>query len=252
MKVKKEDYQNILSAITYIQRKLTKEQLLYLISILEENDKPLLDCSLLSSLNINPKIKDEILWYLKDIATEERISTFCLGLTILVNSKDEPPTEICWTGPPSEENVRLTRPAILELIHGAISDIWIVDYSFTLYVPDVLNALEDRAKKGVKIVLMVDRLDEKIDIIRWARGLDRTPELYSRPKNPVDEMTKLHIKCLVVDKRAAMFGSANMSHHGLRDNIELGIIIRDKTRVRTIVELLSCLKRSLTEVPLFR
>ena len=57
-------------------------------------------------------------------------------------------------------------------------------------------------------------------------------------------MSALHAKCVVVDNRVAFFGSANMTYHGMKGNIELNLIVRDKKSVRTIVLLFEELKGS--------
>ena len=150
--------------------------------------------------------------------------------------------EICWTGDTQNRRVRKTGPALSSILFQAERSILIVGYSIETSAKDVMETLEKKSMEGVKLTFMVDRLDKKASFLEWAGKLATPPEMYTRPVDPRDSISSLHIKCIVVDEKIAMFGSANLTYHGMRGNRELGLIISDISSVRTIIELLNELK----------
>lgn len=150
--------------------------------------------------------------------------------------------EICWTGDTLNRNVRKTGPALCDLLYMAKRSILIVGYSIEPSAKDVMETLEEKSMDGVNITFMVDKLDKKANFLKWTENLVTPPELYTRPEDPDNRTSSLHIKCIVVDGKAVMFGSANMTYNGMKGNRELGLIIRDVSAVRTIIELLDELR----------
>ncbi len=150
--------------------------------------------------------------------------------------------EICWTGETQNRKVRKTGPALSSILSQAECNILIVGYSIEPSATDIMDMLEKKSREGVRLTFMINRLDEKKGFLEWTKRLDRRPELYTRPADFEDFSSSLHIKCIVVDNKVAMFGSANMTYHGMQGNRELGLIIRDVTAVKTIIELLDELK----------
>ena len=49
--------------------------------------------------------------------------------------------------------------------------------------------------------------------------------------------TKLHAKCLVVDRLQMIVTSANFTFHGLESNIELGLLVRNQPLASAVHEL---------------
>lgn len=116
-----------------------------------------------------------------------------------------------------------------QLLFAAVSD---ARHSITLitpyFVPDrpMLLALESAAYRGVKVRLMLPaRSDHRI--VLWAARsyyqelLESGVELYEY------EEGMLHSKVVVVDRRWAMVGSANMDERSFRLNFELTSILYD-------------------------
>lgn len=158
--------------------------------------------------------------------------------------------EICWTGNTKNRHIRKTAPALSQMIISARRSILIVGYAINAKMGDILQSLEERSNDGVKLVFMINRLEEKKDFLEWAKRLSNPPELYDKQENPNDPMSSLHVKCVIVDEKMAMFGSANLTFHGMKANRELGIIIKDDSVVKTIVNLLDELKEELVRFDL--
>ena len=159
--------------------------------------------------------------------------------------------EICWTGDTKNRHTRKTGAALSQLILSAKKSILIVGYAISTNMNEITKDLEAKSKEGVKLTFMINRLEEKRDFLDWARKLPYPPELYNRQEDPNAPMSSLHIKCVIVDGKKAMFGSANLTYHGMKANRELGIIIKDESVVRTVVDLLEELKEELVKFDLF-
>jgi hypothetical protein len=198
----------------------------------------------INELGLSPSKTDLLKGYLKKINDNE---LFALAVSIFQNVKSESsnPIEICWTGPSKNRYVRMTWPALSEMLLSAKKSILIVGYAINTNMGSIMDYLEEKSRSGVNLIFMIDRLEEKEAFLLWAKRLPQPPELYDRPKNIDDPMSALHIKCIVVDERVAMFGSANLTYHGMRGNIELGLVLSDETAVKSIVDLLDGLKEDL-------
>lgn len=143
--------------------------------------------------------------------------------------------EIVWTGPRTPDiPVRLTREALLEVIAAATHELMIV--SFAAYqVQDIVDALTAAAEAGVKIRLILEtaqaqggtltfaaasafaELREKVSFYVWP--LEKRPALeHGRPA--------LHAKAAIADDRVALVTSANLTGHAIRENMELGLLVR--------------------------
>ena len=161
------------------------------------------------------------------------------------------PIEICWTGPTNNPHIRMTWPALSEIILDAKESILIVGYAITTKMERVMDYLEEKSKEGVKLVFMIDRVEEKKDFLQWVKRLHPPFEIYNRPEDTSDPLSALHVKCVIVDEKIAMFGSANLTYHGMKGNIELGLVVKDERTVKTIVHQLCSLKNEMIkyEIP---
>lgn len=154
--------------------------------------------------------------------------------------------EICYTGPTSMGKVRVFESVITEELYMAKSRIIIIGFHITQGSKGFMKALGDAAARGVELVFMIDRLSEKADFLEWCKGVSPAPTLFTREKNSRDPMSALHAKCIVIDDRAAIIGSANQTYHGLTGNIELGVVLRDPTSIREVLDMVNEIKKVLT------
>jgi hypothetical protein len=240
----------LLNIIENIDLILPDDQLLELVKLLKDrefNQPTTLD---INSLKISPVKANQLNILLKGITNEADLKAITLGLLQCQNREKSPSIELCWTGPSNNSHLRMTGPALAELILNATRSIIIVGYSINTNTGQILDYLKQKSDSGVKLIFMVDRLEEKHDFFQWATSLTMPPELYNRPQDDSDTKSALHIKCVVIDEKAAMFGSANLTYHGLKGNYELGLIVRDKKIVQDITKMLNDLKSRLVNVQL--
>lgn len=158
---------------------------------------------------------------------------------------ETPSVRLVWTGPISTTAaVRSTAGVLLDLFEKAREEIIIVGYVITDAAAIVFERLATAQKRGVQVVLIGDRLEEKLDVLRncWPDG-QRLPVLYSREETPADPRSALHAKLAVADQRYMLVTSANLSYHGLAGNIEIGLEIEG----RVAAEVVALLNRLIAE-----
>ena len=129
-----------------------------------------------------------------------------------------------------EGEVRGTESATRELIVGAREEIHVLAYTISAEGMRIVNMLEEGLRRGVRVRLVVNKLHEKegavVDSLlvlnrRYARlGLGDFSDPGGRD---------LHAKVIVVDREAAIIGSANLSYRGMSGNYEIGVLIRDRS-----------------------
>ena len=147
-----------------------------------------------------------------------------------------PELEIAWTGPEAEGPlVRSTTEVIEEMLEAVrdTGEVLLVGYSLTAargsFMEQVVDLLVDatRRRAAVTVVLHQDEEEENLSNLMdiWD-VFTKKPRVYTwrpRDKHPY---TKLHAKCLVVDRLDALVTSANFTFLGLESNLELGLRVR--------------------------
>jgi phosphatidylserine/phosphatidylglycerophosphate/cardiolipin synthase-like enzyme len=153
-----------------------------------------------------------------------------------------PRIELVWTGPEARVSAaRDTAVVVRELFAKARRSVIVGGYAFTsgadilaplhtamrdrgvdaalfLHVDDALGvAAEDAARAGIERFLQLN----------WPFG-DPIPRLYYDPRTVAPGSSiNLHAKCVVVDERWALVGSANFTHSAHHRNIETSALIED-------------------------
>jgi phosphatidylserine/phosphatidylglycerophosphate/cardiolipin synthase-like enzyme len=150
-----------------------------------------------------------------------------LLIGLLQRAKAPAAPALVWTAPGGAAAVRNIESVITQLVHGAQRSITLVGYAVTQAADPLLNDLADAMRRGVEVSLVVDRLKDRIPQLfrAWPRDV-RRPALWTREADPHDEMSALHAKVLVVDDRYLLISSANLTYHGLRGNLELGVLLQ--------------------------
>ena len=121
---------------------------------------------------------------------------------------------------------------MLSLVRGAQREIALCAYSITTGAATLLQEVKDVVIQGVNATIVVNALDEQPVTVqtylrssaqelpgRW-RVLD-----FARRAGQTD----LHAKLLIVDRAAALVGSANLSFHGMVSNHEIAVVVRGPT-----------------------
>ncbi len=148
-----------------------------------------------------------------------------------------PDIEIAWTGPAaSGPLVRKTHAILEEMLEGVrdAGEVLLVGYALSAKpgsaMVRVVDLLIQKARRGasISIVLHSDEDEEtNLDnLLRLWNVFVTKPRVYTWRPPPDHPYTKLHAKCLVVDRLDVLVTSANFTFHGLESNLELGLRVR--------------------------
>lgn len=135
--------------------------------------------------------------------------------------------DVVWTGPDSDVGTsRLTSAVVVELIGEARSEILLVGYAVHTE-PQVAAALQAASARGVHVTLLLERPADNAGFTSFGApfpGLAATRLCWPGGSRPAG--SSLHAKALVVDGRAALIGSANVTGAALGRNLECGLLLR--------------------------
>lgn len=159
---------------------------------------------------------------------------------------DRPKVEICWTGPNAEGPLVTQNAAAVKRLLGECRDtgeILLVGYSFSVpkgsFMEEVIELLVDASKRRARIQVVLHQDDEAQNKAQLLKDWDvfaRKPQIYTWEPPPDHPYTKLHAKCLVVDRLQMLVTSANFTFHGLESNIELGLLVRNQPLASAVHE----------------
>lgn len=143
---------------------------------------------------------------------------------------DRPVVRAVWTGPRPEgaTAARLTLAVVSDLLSEAQRELLLVSYA--VYPgPEVVTALSEAASRGVRITLLLEHTDDAPQGFRGhVKPFAGIPAVRLRWQGSAREPgASLHAKLLVVDRRVALVGSANVTDSAMLKNLECGILIRD-------------------------
>jgi phosphatidylserine/phosphatidylglycerophosphate/cardiolipin synthase-like enzyme len=127
------------------------------------------------------------------------------------------------------KGVRGFEPVMEETVRSAAKEIQVLAYLMTRNASNFVDLLESAADRGIKVTLVVNRLQEQDSLIRerLARISARHPHF--RVMNFSDRKGRqLHAKIIVVDRKKALVGSANFSWGGMFSNYEIGLLIQGR------------------------
>lgn len=160
-------------------------------------------------------------------------------------------------GPPPENDVVVNVPEedadtvgrslgslvvrLMELIGNAEEELIILNPFFTEEAfKNVVGPVVGAVNRGVSVTLITRYLTYGSDedsrgfvneILNEGTDADDL-QLYEYVDLEGDRLASIHAKLTIVDGEAAYLGTANMTHRGLRDNLEVGVIFRDDTVVQ--------------------
>ena len=132
-----------------------------------------------------------------------------------------------WTGPESAHHQgRLTLAVLSDLIDEAKSELLLASYA-TYPSNEIRDALSAAALRNVDITLLLERTTDNPS---FKGSSDPFPNLAARrlcwPAGARPSGASMHAKVLVVDRRIALVGSANLTGYGLERNLECGLLVR--------------------------
>lgn len=140
---------------------------------------------------------------------------------------DRPQVTPVWTGPESDVgHGRLTLAVVADLIDEAAHELLLASYA-TVPGISLRQALDAAVDRGVTVTLLLER---SIDNPKFQGQGDPFPGLAARrlvwPAAARPTGASMHAKVLIVDRRTALVGSANLTGHALERNLECGLLIR--------------------------
>lgn len=138
--------------------------------------------------------------------------------------------DLVWTGPDVPGSVsRLTSAVVANLVDQASSDVLLISYA--MYAEPALTAALARAlERGVFVQVLYER---NVDNPSY-KG-EYVPFVGLKVRRlcwPIDQRpsgASMHAKALVIDRKVALIGSANMTGPAMLKNIECGVLLRDPT-----------------------
>lgn len=128
--------------------------------------------------------------------------------------------------------IRSIEGVLRDLFVSAENRITICVYSLTIASDVLTDLVEDGLKRGVEIVLIINRYSQQHSATRqWVDSLrERYPSTlklydFDRPDS------ELHAKIVIADARFVILGSSNLSKSGLMLNHELAVASDDESLV---------------------
>jgi phosphatidylserine/phosphatidylglycerophosphate/cardiolipin synthase-like enzyme len=164
-----------------------------------------------------------------------------------------PHLDLVWTGPEARSSTtRDTAVVVRRLFESARESVLVGGFRFD-HGAELLEPLHAAMlARGVRARFFLDvegaathasdadrYATEKLDRFlaeNWPFGAPR-PELYYDPRTaaPGPPWVSLHAKCVVVDERQTLIGSANFTRRGQEFNVEAGVLIDDAHFARHVV-----------------
>lgn len=146
----------------------------------------------------------------------------------------EQKVSLVWTGPSTEAvHLRSTRSVLATLVANATESLVLV--SFASYdVAELTAALAGAIARGVEVTLILETPDNPggplvVGSAHPFAMIKTTASFYRWPLEAREAFfataARLHAKCVIVDRTAALITSANLTSAGINDNIELGVLI---------------------------
>jgi len=175
-----------------------------------------------------------------------------LAQTKSMTAKGDERVEVVCTAPSRlGVPVRTTFATALEMVRTAHHEIFVVGYVFTEGARDLVEQFAiARRDRGVRIALIGNRLQNQLAMLQSIWPPDSPPpDIFSRQADSSDLMTALHAKILICDRAVALVTSANFSHHGLHENVEMGVRVKASAVVR-MVEFLQTMIEAREVVPM--
>jgi phosphatidylserine/phosphatidylglycerophosphate/cardiolipin synthase-like enzyme len=150
--------------------------------------------------------------------------------------------ELVWTGPEAKvSSARDTAVVLRHLFGQATKSVLLAGYSFTQggeILEPLFEAMRDRGVRAEFFLHLDDRPNstseesarlgvERFLLDNWPFGSPRPALFYDPRTTAPGSSINLHAKCVVVDERWTLLGSANFTHNAHARNIELGVLIDD-------------------------
>jgi len=244
--------QELLAAIGEIARRLPQGQLESLANALEEFEAPTAEArSRAVGAVPSPAFGDMAGRLVRAWEGEGGLNGRALATALHAASqavgdeRREESIEVVWTGPKTTSvPVRLTREVLVDVIRASRESLFIV--SFAAYKVDVIvTELAAAVERGVVIRLILESGEAgggtlTFDAADAFEALSDGVTFYGWPteRRPALERGRasLHAKAAIADDHMAFVTSANLTGHGVTENMELGLLVRGGPIPRRLAE----------------
>jgi len=146
-------------------------------------------------------------------------------------------------------NIEQIYPSLLKILNIATKEIWIINPFFDLYsINQLIDAIISNTKKGIKVNILtrVEKNNENIEHIKkifnkiQIQGNQDNFEVrdFFEMNNLGKQIYALHSKIMIADDIRCYLGSANITEHGLRNNFEFGVLIKNQYQIKIILDII--------------
>lgn len=139
------------------------------------------------------------------------------------------PAQVAVSGPMSASiPARLTSGVAVEVIRSADTSLLIASFA-AQGAQNVVTEIRRAVDRGVRVDLL---LEESTQAAAAFAALPDHVHIWHR----VGSSGVLHAKLIAADRHTALLGSANLTDRALSDNIELGVVLRDRHLLEPLVD----------------
>lgn len=129
-------------------------------------------------------------------------------------------------------------PAVVrEMLLGAREEIVLLGYEVS--EPEIIDLLALRAREGLRVTLIVDHDPKRLGALVQKWPSDAPVQIHVGSEDQLTgKYASIHGKTLLVDQADLLVTSANFTHHGQEENVELGARIRGPgaQQARAVIE----------------
>lgn len=160
-------------------------------------------------------------------ASESFVAGVLLGV-LSARQLDRRTVDVVWSGPASSvKTSRLTSAAVVELVDQAVAEVLLMSYVMH-DEPGLAGALERADHRHVEITLVNERPTDNPTFHGPGTAFPGLPARRLHwPAERRPPAASLHAKVLIIDRKVALVGSANVTSSAVARNLECGMLVRD-------------------------
>lgn len=174
-----------------------------------------------------PSLSDQEIWQI-------------IGLCVNVYSgKEAEKAELAITAPISFKlKARKINEVITNMIQDSQKSITLTGYSLSDYFSEMIDLIISKSQQGIYVRLYLNDYEKhKTNLKRLMDLRTKHLRVFDYQKQD-DEMAALHAKTIVVDEKELLVSSANLSYHGMKGNVEMGIRLVSEDKAKQVESLL--------------
>ena len=128
-----------------------------------------------------------------------------------------------------------------ELIASAKAELLVSSF-VVVDIREVVEQLEAAIDRGVNVTLVLETLTDKMNVdslkslsqkLRDGAKIFEWP-VERRERDDAGRYGSLHAKCAIADGETVLISSANLTRHALGMNMEMGVLVRNRSFARDV------------------